>query len=90
VTAIQASRRNDRLVTVKAASRTLGWSADAIRDWVNDGHVPAVRSPGGQLSLYATWIGDVLASAQPGRVGDMAEVTRRWWADRGVPTEVAA
>lgn len=80
----QASRRNDRLVTVKAAARTLGWSADAIRDWVNDGHVPAVRSPGGQLSLYGSWIGDVLDSARPGQTGDMCEVTRRWWAERGV------
>jgi hypothetical protein len=83
MTAGTASRRNDRLVPVKAAARVLGWSADAIRDWVNDGHVPAVRSPGGQLSLYGSWIGDVLDSASPGVIGDMAEVTRRWWADRG-------
>lgn len=83
MTAGAAVRRSDRLVPVKAAARTLGWSADAIRDWVNDGHVPAVRTPGGQFSLYATWIGDVLASAKPGEIGDMAEVTRQWYAARG-------
>ena len=78
-----AGNRTERLVPVKAAARTLGWSADAIRGWVNDGEVPAVRTPGGQLSLYASWIGDVLASAKPGEIGDMAEVTRRWHAARG-------
>lgn len=82
MTATLADRRTDRLVTVKAAARVLGWSADSIRDWVRDDHVPAVRSPGGQLSLYASWIGDVLASAKPGQPGDMAEVTRLWWAER--------
>lgn len=82
MTATLADRRAERLVTVKAAARVLGWSADAIRDWVNAGDVPAVRTPGGQLSLYASWIGDVLASSRPGRPGDMTEVTRQWWAAR--------
>jgi hypothetical protein len=83
-------KRPDRLVPVKAAVRRLGWSADAIRGWVADGDVPAVRSPGGQLSLYASWIEDVLASGTAdGRVGDMCEVTRLWRAAR-LPEEVAA
>lgn len=82
-------RRPDRLVPVKAAVRRLGWSADAIRGWVADGDVPAVRSPGGQLSLYASWIDDVLASGLAGQVGDMCEVTRAWRAAR-LPEEVAA
>ena len=82
MTATLTNRRAERLVPVKAAARVLGWSADAIRDWVNAGLVPAVRSPGGQLSLYASWIGDVLASARPSQPGDMNEVTRQWWAER--------
>lgn len=90
MTATAPPRRPDRLVTVKAAARQLGWSADTIRGWVADGDVPAVRTPGGQLSLYASWIADVLASGrEEGRVGDMCEVTRRWRAAR-LPEEVAA
>lgn len=83
MTAGGAVRRIERLVPVKAAARTLGWSDDAIRGWVNDKHVPAVRTPGGQFSLYASWIADVLASAKPGEIGDMTEVTRQWYAARG-------
>lgn len=82
-------RRPERLVTVKAGARQLGWSADTIRGWVADGDVPAVRTPGGQLSLYASWISDVLASGMAGPAGDMCEVTRRWRAAR-LPEEVAA
>jgi hypothetical protein len=85
-----AGQRSERLVTVKAAARVLGWSADAIRGWVNDGDVPGVRTPGGQISLYATWLSDVLASAQPGRTGDMSEVTRQWYAQRAEPLREAA
>jgi len=84
------TRRDDRLVPVKRAARTLGWSADAIHGWVNAGHVPGVRTPGGQLSLYASWLGDVLASAKPGEVGDMTEVTRRWWAARDAALKAVA
>lgn len=83
MTATLTDRRTERLVPLKAAARVLGWSADAIRDWVNAGDVPAVRTPGGQLSLYASWIGDVLASSRPGQPGDMNEVSRQWWAERG-------
>jgi hypothetical protein len=91
MTAGPSSRRNERLVPVKAAARVLGWSADAIREWVNGGDVPAVRTPGGQLSLYDSWLEDVLDSAQPGVTGDMAAVTERWYAARAVPLkEVAA
>jgi len=88
MTAGTVNRQADRLVTVKAAARKLGWSADAIRGWVADGTCPAVRTPTGQFSLYASWIGDVLDSSAPGVVGDMTEVTRLWWAARGA--EVAA
>lgn len=80
---ISGQRGPDKLVPVKRAARVLGWSAEAIRDWVNDGDVPAVRTPGGQLSLYASWLTAVLDSARPGRAGDMAEVSRQWWAERG-------
>lgn len=82
MTASAPNRRSERLVPLKAGARQLGWSTDAIRGWVNDGDVPAVRTPGGQMSLYASWIGDVLDSAQPGRCGDMREVTRQWHAAR--------
>lgn len=83
-------RRTERLVTVKAGARQLGWSADTIRGWVADGEVPAVRTPGGQLSLYSSWISDVLASGLAGPVGDMREVTRRWRAARQPEKEAAA
>lgn len=90
MTDVAQLRRPERLVTVKAATRRLGWAADTIRGWVADGDVPAVRTPGGQLSLYASWIDDVLASGlAAGQVGDMCEVTRRWRAAR-LPEEVAA
>ena len=75
---------------VSRAARVLGRSSDAVRDWIGDGLVPAVRTPGAQWSVYASWLAAVLDSAQPGRPGDMTEVTRQWWLARGAPLEEVA
>jgi len=89
MTADVVDRRREQLMPVKTAARALGRSPDALRDWIADGLVPAVRTPGAQWSVYASWLTAVLDSARPGRPGDMTEVTRAWWADRGLAEEVA-
>lgn len=80
----------ERLVTLSAAAKRLGWDASTVRDWVRDTGIPNVRTPGGHLSLYDSWVTAVLASARPGQPGDMDQVTRQWWAERGELQEVAA
>lgn len=82
----------ERLMPLPAAARRLGWSADVVRDWVRDNsNIPVVRSPGGHISLYDSWVTSVLSSPRPGRQGDMDEVTTWWWAERGIElAEVAA
>jgi hypothetical protein len=89
MTVATAERQREQLVPVKAAARVLGRSSDAVRDWIADGLVPAVRTPGAQWSVYASWLTDVLNSARPGQPGDMNEVTRLWWAERLPAEEVA-
>ena len=84
MTAAVAERRRDQLVPVSRAARALGRSADAVRDWINAGLVPAVRTPGNQWSVYASWLAAVLESARPGIPGDMGEVTRLWWIAQGI------
>lgn len=74
----------ERLMSLPAAARRLGWSADVVRDWVRaNPNIPVVRTPGNHMSLYDSWVTSVLASPRPGRQGDMDEVTTRWWAERG-------
>ena len=80
----------ERLMSLPAAARRLGWSADVVRDWVRETDIPAVRTPGGHISLYDSWVTAVLSSARPGRHGDMDEVTRQWWAERGQGLEEVA
>jgi excisionase family DNA binding protein len=80
----------ERLMSLPAAARRLGWDASTVRDWVRDSGIPVVRTPGGHMSLYESWVTAVLGSARPGRPGDMSEVTRQWWAERGETEEVAA
>lgn len=75
------SRRldEDRLVPFSVASVRLGRSTDTLRQWHDDGHMPAVVSPGGQWSTYESFIVAVLASARPGRAGEVSEVGRDWF-----------
>jgi hypothetical protein len=72
--------RRDWLVSWSVAADTLGRTTKTLTEWYEAGHVPAVRSPGGQLSAHASWLADVMASAKPGEAGDIPEVTRDWWA----------
>jgi hypothetical protein len=90
MTATTAEWRKDQLLPVSRAAAGLGRSADALRDWISQGWVPAVQTPGGQWNVYASWMADVLDSARPGRPGDMAEVTRQWWLKRGITEGAAA
>jgi hypothetical protein len=74
-------------MSLPAAAKRLGWSADSVRDWVRETDIPVVKTPGGHLSLYDSWVTAVLGSARPGTPGDMNEVTSQWWAERGQATE---
>jgi hypothetical protein len=78
VQALHVSRR-ERLVSWARAASVLGRSPDTLTNWYEAGLVPAVRTPGQRLSTYASWLDAVLASARPGRAGDVAEVTKQWW-----------
>lgn len=69
-------------MTVPMAARLLGRSEDALRDWANKGLVPSVRTFGGQLSVYVSWLDMVRGSARRTGPGDMTEVTALWWAER--------
>jgi hypothetical protein len=81
---------HERLMSLPAAARRLGWSADVVHDWVKETDIPVVRTPGGRTSLYVSWVTAVLSSARPGQSGDMIEVTRSWWAKRGLVMKEAA
>ena len=82
--------RRDWLVSWSVAADTLGRSTKTLDVWFERGFVPAVRSPGGQMSTHASWLADVMTSARPGVAGDIAEVTRDWWARYEVSKEAAA
>lgn len=69
----------ERLVSWSKAAEILGRSPKTLTNWSEEIDVPAVRTPGGQLSTYMSWLDDVLSSARPGQAGDIAEVTRLWW-----------
>lgn len=83
---LRASRRNSRpprgdsLVPFPEAARRLGRSADTLRLWHDAGHCPAVVSPGGQWSTYASFIAAVLASARPGQAGQIEKIAAEWFA----------
>lgn len=83
--------RRDALVPWPRAARVLGRTTDTLDNWHADPSIlmPAVRQPGGKAT-YASWLDAVLASARPGRAGDMAEASRQWWADRGTPAGAVA
>jgi len=73
--------REDRLVPFPEAARRLGRSPDTLRLWHDDGHMPAVITPGGQWSTYESFINAVLASARPKQAGSIEQIARGWFAD---------
>ncbi len=72
----------DRLVPFSEAAPRLGKTADTLRKWHDEGHLPAVMSPGGQWSTYESFIDAVLASARPRRAGVIEQIARDWFAGR--------
>lgn len=76
----QAAPRADRLIPLSIASTRLGYSADTLRRWHEEGHVPAVIGPGGQWSTYESFVEAVLGSARPGHAGVIEEIAREWFA----------
>src|SRR6202451_4619217 len=75
--------RNDSLIPFPEAARRLGRSPDTLRLWHNDGHMPAVVTPGGQWSAYESFIDAVLASARPKQAGSIEQIARHWVAEHG-------
>lgn len=73
-------QRADRLIPIGEASRLLGYSTDTLRRWHDEGHMPAVITPGGQWSTYESFIDAVLASARPKQAGSIEEIARDWFA----------
>lgn len=80
--------REDRLVPFPEAARRLGRSPDTLRLWHDDGHMPAVVTPGGQWSTYESFIDAVLASARPKQAGSIEQIARHWFAEHS-PEAVA-
>ncbi len=72
----------DRLVPFSEAAPRIGKTPETLRKWHDEGHLPAVISPGGQWSTYESFINAVLASARPGHAGVIEEIARAWFADR--------
>jgi hypothetical protein len=74
------SAPRDCLAPFPEAARRLGRSPDTLRLWRDEGHMPAIITPGGQLSTYESFIDAVLASARPKQPGSIGEIARRWFA----------
>jgi hypothetical protein len=85
--------RKDRLVPLSRAALVLGCSKETLLTWhAREAFgLPVVRTFTGQRCTYASWLDAVMGSARPGAAGDMAQVTRQWWAMRfpDVAEEVA-
>jgi hypothetical protein len=81
--------RKDWLVAFSEAARTLGTTPETLRSWHAKGDVPAIVGPGGGWLTYASWIADVMRSARPGSAGDIAAVTRDWFATH-IPEALSA
>jgi hypothetical protein len=75
-----ASAPRDCLVPFPEAARRIGRSPDTLRLWHDEGHMPAVITPGGQWSTYESFINAVLASARPKVPGSIEEIAREWFA----------
>jgi hypothetical protein len=72
----------DCLVPFPEAARRLGRSTDTLRLWHDEGHMPAVITPGGQWSTYESFITAVLASARPKQPGSIEQIARNWFVAR--------
>jgi hypothetical protein len=72
--------RRDCLIPFPEAARRLGRSPDTLRLWHDEGHMPAVITPGGQWSTYSSFIDAVLASARPRQPGSIEGIARDWFA----------
>lgn len=73
-------RRADRLIPLSVASTRLGYSAETLQRWHDEGHMPAVIGPGGRWSTYESFIEAVLASARPRQAGVIEQIARDWFA----------
>lgn len=80
----------DRLVPFPEAAPLLGKTPETLRAWHDEGHLPAVMSPGGQWSTYESFITAVLASARPGQAGRIEDIARAWFTERGIASDAVA
>lgn len=80
---------SDALVPFAEASKTLRRSTDALRQWHDAGHLPAVITPGGQWMTFQSFIAAVLASPRPSQAGDIAAIGRAWFATHPADEAVA-
>ena len=87
----KVSRRpdGDRLVPLSIAAQRLGRSTETLREWHDEGHMPAVVTPGSQWMAFDSFIAAVLASARPGQAGDIAAIGREWFAAHATTGRVA-
>jgi hypothetical protein len=76
------SAPRDCLIPFPEAARRLGRSPDTLRLWHDEGHMPAVVTPGGQWSTYESFIDAVLASARPKQAGSIEQIARDWFAEQ--------
>jgi hypothetical protein len=79
--------RGDCLVPLSVVASKVGRTSETLKAWHKRYKVPAVIDPGGEWLGYQSWIDEVLGSAKPGVAGNIAEVTRQWWAARGIELE---
>lgn len=77
-----ALANGDRLVPFADAAGRLGKTPETLRKWHDEGHLPAVTSPGGQWATFESFITAVLASARPGLPGAIEDIARAWFAER--------
>jgi hypothetical protein len=80
----------DRPIPFPQAPRRIGTSPDTLRNWHDEGHLPAVVSPGSQWSTYESFLAAVLASARPGKAGVIDDIARTWFAERDIAPEAVA
>ena len=65
-------------------AKQVGRTSETLKAWHARYKVPAVIDPGGDWLGFQSWADAVLASTRPDKAGNIAEVTRQWWAARGI------